>query len=471
MPISADRIDQWRAYPSETQTLEFKEAKNQFDNEKLFAYCVAIANEGGGHLVFGVSNKPPRPVVGTSAINDPIGMVDKIYQKVGFRVEIDVVPHPDGRIVVITIPTRPHGTALHVEGCYWMRSGETLTAMSPDQLRKIFEEGKPDWLEEFSEIGPLEADAVISLLDTQIYFERMALPYPSTRESVLNKFESERLLKQDNQGRYLVKRLAVVLFAKKLDEFPDVRRKAPKVVIFEGSDRTKIKLDQLGGRGYAAGYQGLVNYIMAQLPQNEVIENTLRKKVSLVPEIVMRELVANALIHQDFTLSGMSVMVEVYSDRIVISNPGVPVVRLERFIDGYRSRNERLADLMRRMKACEEQGLGIDRVIQSVEMFQLPAPEFRADDMRTIVTIFGHKSFRLMTKEDRVRACYQHCALKYVINQRMTNESLRVRFQLQESQSATASQIISQTVDEGLIKPDPSMLGSKKYARYVPFWA
>src|SRR6185437_15287536 len=97
--------------------------------------------------------------------------------------------------------------------------------------------------------------------------------YPSTRESVLNKFESERLLKQDNQGRYLVKRLAVVLFAKKLDEFPDVRRKAPKVVIFEGSDRTKIKLDQLGGRGYAAGYQGLVNYIMAQLPQNEVIEN------------------------------------------------------------------------------------------------------------------------------------------------------------------------------------------------------
>ena len=465
-----EQIDKWRLSAPENQNLEFKAAKNQYDNEKLFQYCVAIANEGGGHLLLGIQNAPPREVTGTAAINDPVGMADKILQKLNFRVEIQVIHHPQGRVVVLNIPSRPRGLPLHHEGKYLMRSGESLTAMSPDQLRKIIEEGKPDWLEEFTDLGEVNAENVIALLDTQLYFERIGLPYPSTRNDVLDRFCLERLIQVSGQDTYIIKRLAAILFAKKLHDFPDVQRKAPRIVVFEGTDRFSIKLDQVGGRGYAAGYRGLVNYIMAQLPQNEVIDNTLRKKVSLVPEIVMRELVANALIHQDFTVSGASVIVEVYSDRIVISNPGLPVVKLERFIDGYRSRNERLADLMRRMKACEEQGLGIDRAIQSVELYQLPAPDFRADELRTIVTIFGPKPFQAMTREDRVRACYQHCALKYVMNERMTNETLRQRFKLQVSKGATASQIISQTVEVGLVKTDPSVGGSKKFARYVPFW-
>jgi len=100
----------------------------------------------------------------------------------------------------------------------------------------------------------------------------------------------------------------------------------------------------------------------------------------------------------------------------------------------------------------------------------LPAPEFRADDLRTIVTIFGPKTFQSMTRDDRVRACYQHCVLRYVMNEKMTNESLRQRFKLKEAQGATASQIISQTLEAQLIKTDPSVGDSKKYARYVPFW-
>ena len=470
MPITVEQIDRWCSFPCENQTLEFKEAKAQYDNEKLFDYCVAIANEGGGHLVFGVRNATPRDVTGTAAINDPVGMADKIYRKVSFRVDIDIVQHPKGRVVVLTIPGRPRGTPLHHDGRYLMRSGESLTSMSPDQLRKIIEEGKPDWLEEFTDVGEVSAADVVALLDTQVYFERLSLPYPSTRNDVIDRLCVERLIKASYQDKYRIKKLAAILFAKKLDDFPDIKRKAPRLIVFEGKDKFSVKLDQVGGRGYAAAYKGLVSYVMAQLPQNEVIEDTLRKRVSLVPEIVMRELVANALIHQDFTVSGASVTVEVYTDRVVISNPGQPVVNLERFIDSYRSRNERLADLMRRMKVCEEQGLGIDRVIQSIEFFQLPAPEFRADDLRTIVTIFGPKTFQSMTRDDRVRACYQHCVLRYVMNEKMTNESLRQRFKLKEAQGATASQIISQTLEAQLIKTDPSVGDSKKYARYVPFW-
>lgn len=210
---------------------------------------------------------------------------------------------------------------------------------------------------------------------------------------------------------------------------------------------------------------------MAQLPQNEVIEDALRREVKLVPDVVIRELVANALIHQDFLVSGASVMVEIYNNRVEISNPGEPLVPLESFIDGYQSRNERLADLMRRTGICEERSSGIDRVVQAAEVYQLPAPDFRTGFRRTSVTIYGPRPFDEMDRDARVRACYQHCALKWVMSERMTNQSLRERFHLEEGKAAVASQVIAATIEAGLIKPDESVGGSRKFARYLPFWA
>lgn len=207
------------------------------------------------------------------------------------------------------------------------------------------------------------------------------------------------------------------------------------------------------------------------MPQNEVIEDALRKEVKLVPEIVIRELVANALIHQEFLQTGTSVMVEIYVDRVEISNPGEPVVPVERFIDGYQSRNERLADLMRRMGICEEKSSGIDKVIHAVEVYQLPAPDFRAGHRRTVVTIYGPRDFDAMDRDDRVRACYQHCALKWVMSTRMTNQSLRERFHLPESKAAVVSQIIAAAIAAGMVKPDEKVGASRKFARYLPFWA
>lgn len=210
---------------------------------------------------------------------------------------------------------------------------------------------------------------------------------------------------------------------------------------------------------------------MSQLPQNEVIEDALRKEVKLLPEIVIRELVANALIHQDFREAGTSMMVEIYNNRVEISNPGEPVVPVDRFIDGYQSRNERLADLMRRFGICEEKSSGIDKVVHAAEVFQLPAPDFRAGYHRTQVIIYGPKEFEAMGRDDRIRACYQHCALKCVMAEHMTNQSLRERFHLPEAKSAIVSQIIAATLDAGLIKADERSGGSRKFARYMPFWA
>lgn len=190
----------------------------------------------------------------------------------------------------------------------------------------------------------------------------------------------------------------------------------------------------------------------------------------MFPKQALRELIANALVHQDYSLTGMSVMIEMYADRVEISNPGVPPIPPERFIDEYRSRNERLADLMWRMRICEEMWSGIDKVISASELYQLPAPDFRVGHVRTTSVMFAHKDFKDMSKADRIRARYQHCVLEYVNNRRMSNQSLRERFGLPASKVEVVSGIINQTIEASKIKLDDSESTSRRYAKYVPYW-
>jgi ATP-dependent DNA helicase RecG len=469
MTTSISDLERWLRAPREDEHLEFKVAKNSFDQEKALEYFVALANEGGGKLVLGVSDGLPRNVVGSGAFRDLQQVRTVALQKLHLRVDAEEVAHANGRVVVFHVPGRTIGAPVSLDGAYLMRSGDQLVAMTNDRLCRIFEEGKPDWA-----LRPARQrtapDEVIALLDTQGYFELRELPYPTTQEKVLERLAAENLIVRDGEP-WTITNLGAILFAKKLEQFDLLSRKAPRVIVYDGPSKLRTKLDQGGSRGYAVGFAGLLEFINAQVPANEIIGQALRSDVKMFPTIALRELVANALIHQDFKEEGSSVMVELYADRIEISNPGLPAVPTERFIDGYQSRNERVADLMRRLRICEEKGSGIDKVINAVEVFQLPAPDFRVSDHRTIAVLFAHKAFEKMDRDERVRAAYQHCCLRYVMNQRMTNQSLRERFKLPESKSETISRVIRDALDAGRVKGEYPTSRSKKYARYVPFWA
>lgn len=177
------------------------------------------------------------------------------------------------------------------------------------------------------------------------------------------------------------------------------------------------------------------------------------------------------MIHQDFNIRGTGPIIEIFSDRLEISNPGKPLIDILRFIDHAPiSRNEKVAHFMRRFNICEERGSGIDKVINSCEVFQLPAPDFTNSDTFTRVTIYAPKTLRQMSKQDKVRACYQHACLKYVMNEDMTNTTLRKRFNISEKNYPTASKIISSTIIAGLIKDADPNNKSKKNSKYVPFW-
>lgn len=178
------------------------------------------------------------------------------------------------------------------------------------------------------------------------------------------------------------------------------------------------------------------------------------------------------LIHQDFEISGAGPMVEIFGDRIEFTNPGRPLEEASRLLDlPARSRNERVAEQMRRLGICEERGTGIDKVVKAIELWQLPPPDFQVPGENTRVVLFAPRSFASMTKAERIRACFQHAQLLWVSNQQMTNESLRKRFGIDDKNYSMASRVVRDAIEAGAIKPYDPDNTSNRYARYVPFWA
>jgi ATP-dependent DNA helicase RecG len=455
----------------ENEHLDFKEAKEQYDFTKLLRYCVAFANERGGYLILGVSDKTPREVVSTNAFLNVGDTKSKILNKLHFRVEIYELQHPGGRVLVFEIPSRSIGHPQHLDGAYLMRSGEELVPMTQDQLKRIFAEGQSDFLNHDA-TGAISADEVITLLDVQKYFDLVKSPLPPTRDAILDRLVGEKFIRFKS-GNYFIGNLGAILLAKDLRKFESVSRKIVRIIKYENNNKIKTEREHVVVKGYAVGFEDLIDYLNNQLPMNEIIGKALREEVRMYPELVIREIVANALIHQDLDLTGSSVMIEIYSDRIEITNPGQPLIPAERFVDEYCSRNENLADVMRRMGICERKGSGIDKVVFSTELYQLPAHDVRVKPSHTTVVLFAYKEFKLMDITDRLRACYLHCCLKYVSNERMTNQSLRERFKLEDTRAKTGivSQIIAAAVEKGDVKPDDPSNSSKRYAKYIPKWA
>ena len=296
------------------------------------------------------------------------------------------------------------------------------------------------------------------------------MPLPENRNGILSVLAADNLLRPCEAGGWNITNLGAILVARNLGDFPRLRRKAVRVIQYRGEGRINASKEQEGIKGYASGFDGLINYITGLLPANEVIGPALRRTVPMFPELAVRELVANALIHQDFFVTGSGPMVEIFDNRIEITNPGEPLVDTQRFLDTPpKSRNETLASLMRRFGVCEDRGSGIDKVVFEVEIAQLPAPLFEVPDGFTRSVLFAHKPFTRMDKKDRQRACYLHACLKYIAGDFLTNASLRKRFGIEARNKASVSRYIREAIEVGLIKPDDEG-ASRKWMKYVPFW-
>lgn len=317
----------------------------------------------------------------------------------------------------------------------------------------------------------LDLSAALQMLDCASYFDLLSIPIPSDNKGIAHYLAEEEIIAKQDNGLYAITNLGAILFAKKLSDFPRISRKAIRVVQYRGNNRLNMLKEDVGGKGYAVGFQGLIKYIEALLPSQENISGALRESTTAYPILAIREAVANALIHQDFSISGTSPVVEIFDNRIEITNSGTPLVDIKRIIDNPpKSRNEKLAALMRRLKMCEELGTGWDKIVISCEFAQLPAPKIELFEDSTRVTLYAKMPFSNISMEDKLWACYLHACIKHVEGEQLTNSSLRERFGLKVSSSGSISRLIKEAVAMNLIKPlDPTT--APRYMKYIPAWA
>jgi ATP-dependent DNA helicase RecG len=466
----------------ELEWVEFKE--NNADPQEIGEYVSALSNAAALHgesrafLVWGVEDGTHRIVGTTFSPGTARRGGEQLASWLSHMLtpRIDFLFHQgtaeEKPVVVLEIPAAQHmPTRFAGEEYIPIGSSKKKLKDFPEKERKLWHRFTRVAFEDGIACADQTAAEVLTLLDFAEYFELSSQAIPKTPDAIINRLRDEGLITRNASGRYDVTNLGAIAFGKPLRKL-GLDRKAVRVVIYRGEDRFEATREQEGGRGYVTGFKGLMQFINAQLPANELIGQALRRDEPMYPELAVRELVANALIHQDFSLSGTGPMVEIFDGRIEVTNPGRPLIDPQRFLDAPpRSRNEKLASLMRRFGICEERGSGIDKVIRLAEVYQLPAPDFRVTPEHTVAVLYAPRPLAAMNKDDRIRACYQHAGLRWVAHKELTNASLRERFGISDANSAIASRIIGETLDAGLIKPHDPENKSRKHARYLPFWA
>ena len=465
--------------PHELNELDWK-ANLSTHKDRLAEHLMAMANQpNGGVLVFGIHNDGVAVGVSNGEVEQIVGTLANLGRDAiepPLALDHAVVDHAPGVAVLLVKvpesavkPVQRRGKSVEET---WIRSGGTTRKAARQEIGALMMNSAPMRWEDLRASNLLKLQEVVDLLDLQAIARLLERPLPDDDEDLARWLLAEGLTTAEGRGHYITN-FGAIAAARQLKDFPNLSRKAIRVVIYRGTNKVDTIEELSGQRGYAVGFEGLISYLRKMLPHSEVIKQSLRTEVSVYPEIALRELIANALIHQDFHVSGSGPMVDVYSDRIAITNPGtlLPGKRPDRLIGATpESRNEKLAYAFRRFRICEERGTGFQKVVQAIELFGMPPLRIRPEQTTFSVTLSAPRKFADMETPERIEACYQHAVLQYLSSQTLTNTTLRERFKLHDKQRNTVTNLIADAVEAGRIKRKDASSGNK-FAEYLPYWA
>lgn len=470
------------ALPAETGWVEFKHNKAVPDD--IGEYISALANtaalhgrakayvvwgvEDGTHQLLGTTFAPATEKVGNQELESWLLM--HLEPRLNFS--FHTVSVNDFPLVVLEVDAA-FRHPVKFKGADWVRVGSYKKRLHefPEMERALWRQLDQTPFEFQVTAEKLDAQDVLRLLDYPSYFRLLGLPLPDGHAALLHALADDKLIERMDSGHWRIFNLGALLFANRLADFGPLGRKAVRLVRYRGDDRLHAEPEPQFAAGYALAYEVLIGAIHQRLSGNEVIGKALRTDVRMYPDLAIRELVANALIHQDLSISGAGPMVEIFSNRLEVTNPGIPLMDTQRLLDcPPRSRNEALASLMRRMHICEERGTGVDKVVRSCELHQLPAPSFEKVEGSTRATLYALRPLTRMDAEDRIRAVYWHACLRHVCSQHTNNASIRERFGIADGNSSMASRLLKDAEAAKAIRVFDGKAAPKQ-RRYVPFWA
>lgn len=375
MAATLAQLDSWLNDP-EDEHLEVKEARNRFDFEELVRYCAALANEGGGTMLLGVGDRRPRRIVGTQAFAELERTKAGLVERLRLRIEATALTHPDGRVLVFTVPPRPIGMPIEYKGAYWMRAGESLVPMTPDLLKRIFDEAAPDFSAEVC------AGATLADLDPAAIETFRAMWLRKSGNAALAGRSHEQLLRD---AELLTPRgltyAALILLGTRAALGEHL---AQAEVIFEYRDPARSPAAQQREeyrRSFLTFHDALWGAVDARNPRLPYQDRLFVGTVPAFNEVVVREAILNAVAHRDYRLGG-SVFVRQTPERLEIVSPGgFPAgVTPENILERQAPRNRRLAEAFARCGLVERAGQGADRMFAETIREAKPLPDFADSD-------------------------------------------------------------------------------------------
>lgn len=461
--------------------IEFKENNN--DPHMIGKWISACANAAiisekeRAYLIYGIENAT-RKKVGTTVRLDEMKLgaenftnwISRLIQPQLMMEFLDFEDEGKKFSILIIEPT--YDRPVKFSGTEYIRVGENVKELKdfPEHERALWIATGRRKFESAVALPHQSIEQILEKLDVDAYYTLCGKEAkPGNIDEIIRRFSQSEFIIDNMEGGYDITNLGAILLAKDIGSFPSIATKSVRVIKYVGKDKSQSKGETEGKEGYAVGFSGLMKHIMMTLPSEEKYIEGVRKMIPVYPEIAIREVIANALIHQDFLLTGASPVIEIYSDRIEITNPGNSLIPVDRIIDERRSRNEKLAATMRNLNLCEERGGGLDKTLLSIEEKNLPAPHFNSSEHSMCVVLFGTKAFNELSKNDKLRACFHHCILKWLTRDYMSNTTLRERFSLPQDEYQVVSAIISESVKKGRITPADKNQGNR-YAKYVPYW-
>ena len=378
----------------------------------------------------------------------------------------------NGKHIEILVISKAVGVPVTFEKADYIRVGSYTKKIIefPALQAQLWDKLRHQQFEDVYAMTDIQLQDIPRYLNCGIYFDSLNMPIPTSIDKYAHYLVEDGIIAKNDNGLYAITNLGAILFAKKLSEFPRIGSKAIRIIQYEGLNRLTILREETTAEGYAISFENAIKYVNTLLPSKEDIDSVRRKSVSKFPIPAIREAIANSLIHQDFFITGTGPLIEVFDNRVEVTNSGTPLVDIMRIVDNPpKSRNEKLASLMRRLNMCEELGRGWDRMVISCELQKLPAPRIHIYQESTKVTLFSHLDFTNIPMDDKIWATYLHACIKYIEGNAITNSSLRERFGVAESYSGTISRLIKEVMNCRLIKPvDPDT--APRYMKYIPVW-
>ena len=473
-------------YPDETEWIEFKESNN--DRERIGKDISALANSAAYHgreaayKLWGVADDT-HALVGTKFSplahkakgNQDLQIWLKRMLSPNANYDFHTIEH-DGLHFVVAIIRPAVGQPVYFEKRAYIRVGSSTTELVPGSSREaeLWRRLQRSDFEERLALSDLEMDDLSDLLDAEAFFDLMGVRFPMSYQAAVPFLAEQDIVRKQDNGRFSITNLGALLISRRLRDFPGLRKRVLRVVRFQGKGSIDIVDDQEFNEGYALALPRAEAHIMSSISARDEQVGAFRRVVYEYPRSAVRELLANAVIHQDLTITNSGPLVAIYQNRIEFSNPGASLIPLNKVLNAFpKTRNNRLVGLLRQMDLCEEGGTGWDRVVAACEEAHMMAPCIESsEETGTKVTLYSGSGYERMTRRERMDAAYWHACLMYAQSEAANNSSLRERFGLPSDKKnmVAISRLLRECCDAGLIKEEDGEAGAR-YRRYVPAWA